>query len=72
MKLQYESYKGDLINLKYFIKVNIIKSLRTFSYEEEFAVIKPCNIDILKNWWTDINASRSQRFIEYINRIKSY
>ena len=48
MKLQYESYKGDLINLKYFIKVNIIKSLRTFSYEEEFAVIKPCNIDILK------------------------
>ena len=48
VKLQYESYKGDLICLQYFIKVNIIKSLRSFSYEEEFAVIKPNNMEILK------------------------
>ena len=48
VKFQYESYRGDLISLKYFIKVNIVKTMRTFSYEEEFAVIKPYSKEILK------------------------
>ena len=48
VKFQYESYRGDLICLKYFIKVNIVKTMRTFSYEEEFAVIKPYSAEILK------------------------
>ena len=48
VKFQYESYRGDLISLKYFIKVNIVKTMRTFSFEEEFAVIKPYSAEILK------------------------
>ena len=48
VKFQYESYRGDLISLKYFIKVNIVKTMRTFSFEEEFAVIKPYTAEILK------------------------
>ena len=41
VNLQYESFKGDLIELKYLIKVAVNKTMRSFSYEEEFAVIKP-------------------------------
>ena len=48
VKFQYESYRGDLVCLKYFIRVNIVKTMRTFSYDEEFAVIKPYNSEILK------------------------
>ena len=48
VKLQYESYKGDLIELKYFIKVTINRTMRSFTYEEEFAVIKPYEGDVLK------------------------
>ena len=48
VKLQYESYKGDLIELKYFIRVTINRTMRSFSYEEEFAVIKPYDKEILK------------------------
>ena len=48
VKFQYESYRGDLISLKYFVKVNIVKTMRTFSFEEEFAVIKPYTAEILK------------------------
>ena len=48
VKLPYESYKGDVIGVKYIIKVNIIKTMRTISYEEEFAVVKPNDESILK------------------------
>ena len=48
VKFQYESYRGDLVCLKYFIRVNIVKTMRTFSYDEEFAVIKPYDAEILK------------------------
>ena len=48
VKLPYESYKGDAIGVKYMIKVNIIKTMRTISYEEEFAVVKPNDESILK------------------------
>jgi len=48
VKLQYESYKGDLIELKYLIRVTINKTMRSFSYEEEFAVIKSYDKEILK------------------------
>ena len=48
VKFQYESYRGDLVCLKYFIRVNIVKTMRTFSYDEEFAVIKSYDAKILK------------------------
>ena len=48
MKLPYESYKGESIGVKYIIKVNIIKLMRTISYEEEFVVVKPYEESILK------------------------
>ena len=48
VKFRYESYRGDLVCLKYFIRVNIVKTMRTFSYDEEFAVIKPYDAEILK------------------------
>ena len=48
VKFQYESYRGDLVCLKYFIRVNIVKTMRTFSYDGEFAVIKPYDAEILK------------------------
>ena len=47
VKLKYESYKGDLVELKYLIKVTISKKMRSFSYEEEFAVIQPYDKEIL-------------------------
>ena len=48
VKLPYESYKGDEIGVKYMIKVNIFKMMRTISYEEEFVVVKPNDESILK------------------------
>ena len=48
VKLPYESYKGDSVGVKYIIKVNIIKMMRTISYEEEFVVVKPYEEEILK------------------------
>ena len=48
VKLPYESYKGDSIEVKYIIKVNIINLVRTISYEEEFVVVKPNEKSILK------------------------
>ena len=48
VKLQYESYKGDKVGVKYSIKVNISKMMRTISYEEEFAVIRPNDESVLK------------------------
>ena len=48
VKLPYESYKGESIGVKYIIKVNIIKLMRTISYEEEFVVVKPYEESILK------------------------
>ena len=48
VKLPYESYKGETIGVKYVIKVNINKMMRTISYEEEFVVVKPCDESILK------------------------
>ena len=47
VKLPYESYKGDSIGVKYFIKVTL-KTMRTITYEEEFAVINPNDESILK------------------------
>ena len=41
VKLPYESYKGDTVGCRYIIKVNIIKTMRTISYEEEFVVVRP-------------------------------
>ena len=48
VKLPYESYKGDEVGVKYSIKVNIIKMMRTISYEEEFVVVRPDEESILK------------------------
>ena len=48
VKLPYESYKGESIGVKYLIKVNIFKMMRTISYEEEFAVVKPNDESVLK------------------------
>ena len=48
VKLPYESYKGDTVGCRYIIKVNIIKTMRTISYEEEFVVVRPCDESILK------------------------
>ena len=48
VRLPYESYKGDAIGVKYMIKVNIFKMMRTISYEEEFVVVKPNDESILK------------------------
>ena len=48
VKLPYESYKGETIGVKYVIKVNINKMMRTISYEEEFVVVKAYDESILK------------------------
>ena len=48
VKLLHESYKGDSIGVKYIIKVNIMKKIRTISYEEEFVVVRPNDESILK------------------------
>ena len=48
VKLPYESYKGDTVGCRYIIKVNIIKTMRTISYEEEFVVVRPSDESILK------------------------
>ena len=48
VKLPHESYKGDSIGVKYIIKVNIMKMMRTISYEEEFVVVRPNDESILK------------------------
>ena len=48
VKFFYESYKGDEVGVKYSIKVNIIKMMRTISYEEEFVVVRPDEESILK------------------------
>ena len=48
VKLPYESYKGEAIGVKYIIKVNINKMMRTISYEEEFVVVKAYDESILK------------------------
>ena len=48
VKLPYESYKGETIGVKYVIKVNINKMMRTMSYEEEFVVVKAYDESILK------------------------
>ena len=48
VKLQYESYKGDILSLKYFIRVNIEKKMWTYTFEEEFAVVRPNEGEILK------------------------
>ena len=48
VKLPYESYKGESIGVKYLIKVNIFKMMRTISFEEEFAVVKPNDESVLK------------------------
>ena len=48
VKLPYESYKGESIGVKYSIRVNIFKMMRTISYEEEFAVVRPSEESVLK------------------------
>ena len=48
VKLPYESYKGDTVGCRYIIKVNIIKTMRTISYEEEFVVVRPNDESVLK------------------------
>ena len=44
----YETYKGTLVNVRYYLKVTIAVKFRTFEYEQEFAVIRPDYPDILK------------------------
>jgi vacuolar protein sorting-associated protein 26 len=48
VKLPYESYKGDGVGVKYIIKVNIVRTMRNISYEEEFVVVNPNEESILK------------------------
>ena len=48
VKLPYESYKGESIGVKYSIRVNIFKMMRTISYDEEFAVVRPSEESVLK------------------------
>ena len=38
-----------MVELKYIIKVTISKTMRSFSYEEEFAVIQPYDKEVLKD-----------------------
>ena len=47
-KLLYESYKGDDVGVKYTIKVNIVRTIKNISYEEEFVVVNPNEESILK------------------------
>lgn len=44
---QYETYKGSIKSIKYFLKLTIDTSLRTHTYEQEFAVINPEKPDCL-------------------------
>ena len=44
----YETYKGTMVNVKYFLKVTIFTKFRSAEYEQEFAVIRPDYPDILK------------------------
>ena len=36
----FETYKGSVINVKYYLKVTISTKFRSFEYEQEFAVIR--------------------------------
>lgn len=39
--LNFESFKGDYICVKYYIKVKIISSIKDIKHEEEFCVVNP-------------------------------
>ena len=45
---QYETYRGNLKSVKYFLKLTIDTSLRTHTFEQEFAVINPEKPDCLQ------------------------
>ena len=44
----YETYKGTMVNVRYYLKVTISTKFRSAEYEQEFAVIRPDYPDILK------------------------
>jgi vacuolar protein sorting-associated protein 26 len=44
---QFETYKGTMVNVKYFLKVTISTKFRSCEYEQEFAVIRPDYPDVL-------------------------
>lgn len=45
---QYESFRGTLITVRYFLRLTIDTQLRAHVYEEEFAVINPEKPEILE------------------------
>lgn len=45
---QFETYRGTLKSVKYFLKLTIDTSLRNHTYEQEFAVINPEKPDCLE------------------------
>ncbi len=45
---QFETYRGSLRSIKYYIKVTIDTKLRTHTYEQEFAVINAEKRDCLE------------------------
>ena len=44
----YETYRGVLRNVRYYIKVTILTKFRNCEYEQELAVIRPDFPDVLK------------------------
>ena len=44
----FETYKGTMVNVKYYLKVTISTKFRSAEYEQEFAVIRPDYPDVLK------------------------
>ena len=48
LQAQYESYKGDFVEVRYYIRVTIITTLRDLKFDSEFSVINPQDESILK------------------------
>ncbi|MCQ2816321.1 MAG: vacuolar protein sorting-associated family 26 protein [archaeon] len=55
VNMNYESFKGDYIEVKYYILVKILASLRDITHEAEFTVINPEEESVLLNDKETIN-----------------